>query len=231
MSEQNDLKTQKPTCGSGENGIPDDQILDSHAYSLHKSTEPVKWLHTTPFAILLLFGGIIFWAWQTISKESGLFKADNHGIILTSTTAMTGGTNGGADGTAESAFDKGKKLYNTPGGCVTCHMATGQGNEAAHFPPLANSEWVTGSEEIVTRIVLHGIQGPLKVGDKEYGLVPMIPTIWVAWPDEDIAAILTYIRNDWGNEAPEITAETVKRIRDEVGTRGPWTAAELEALK
>ena len=126
---------------------------------------------------------------------------------------------------------KGKKLYNTQGACVTCHQANGQGLQAGHFPPLANSEWVTGSEEIVTRIVLNGMQGPLKIGDFEYGAVPMIPTIWKDWSDEDIAAVISYIRNEWGNQAPEVTADTVKRIRAEVGTRAPWTAEELEAFK
>jgi mono/diheme cytochrome c family protein len=101
----------------------------------------------------------------------------------------------------------------------------------AKFPPLVNSEWVTGSEEVVTRIVLNGMQGPLKIGDVEYGAVPMVPTIWKDWPDEDIAAVISYIRNEWGNQASEVSADTVKRIRAEVGTRGPWTAEELEAYK
>jgi len=126
---------------------------------------------------------------------------------------------------------RGKELYNTQGACVTCHQANGQGLLTAKFPPLVNSEWVTGSEEVVTRIVLNGMQGPLKIGDVEYGAVPMVPTIWKDWPDEDIAAVISYIRNEWGNQAPEVSADTVKRIRAEVGTRGPWTAEELEAYK
>ena len=55
--------------------------------------------------------------------------------------------------------------------------------------------------------------GPIKVAGKDYGLVPMVPTIWVGWSDDDIAAVLTYIRNEWGNEAALVTPETVGRIR------------------
>jgi cytochrome c oxidase cbb3-type subunit 2 len=147
-----------------------------------------------------------------------------------------GGSANGESGAVESGggsqvFAKGKKLYNTPGACATCHQPNGQGLETANFPPLANSEWVTGSEEVVVRIVLHGVQGPLKVGDKQYGLVPMVPTIWASWSDDDIAAVVSYIRNYWGNEAPEVSRDTVKRIRDEVGARGPWKAEELEEYK
>ncbi len=135
-------------------------------------------------------------------------------------------------GRNSTLFKKGKKLYSTPGSCVTCHMTNGKGLEAAQFPPLVNTEWVTGSEEVLIRITLHGIQGPMKVGDKEYGLVPMVPTIWANWSDEEIAAVLTYIRNEWGNEASEISPETVKKIRAKDGKRrAPWTVKELEALK
>ena len=128
-------------------------------------------------------------------------------------------------------LSKGKKLYNTAGACVTCYQPNGQVLAAAHFPPLAGCEWVTGSEEVITRVVLNGIAGPIKVAGKDYGLVPMVPTIWVGWSDDDIAAVLTYIRNEWGNEAAPVTPETVGRIRSEVGTRGPWTDAELEPYK
>lgn len=143
----------------------------------------------------------------------------------------TGGTGADEFG-GNKVLAKGKKLYNTPGACITCHQANGQGNDAAQFPPLAGSEWVTGSEEVLTRVVLHGLSGPIKVAGKDYGGVAMVPTIWASWSDEEIAAVLSYIRYDWGNDASEVSAETVKRIRDAEGTRTtPWTAQELEQFK
>ena len=114
---------------------------------------------------------------------------------------------------------------------MTCHQPNGQGLPPANFPPLVESEWVTGAEEVVVRIVLNGLQGPVTVGGKEYGLVPMVPTIWKTWSDDDIAAVISYVRNAWGNQATEVSADTVKKIRSEVGERSPWTVGELEAYQ
>ena len=58
----------------------------------------------------------------------------------------------------------------------------------------------------------------------------MVPTIWKTWSDADIASVLSYIRNDWGNEASEIDVETVSKIRAQEGERGPWTADELSEI-
>jgi len=226
----NNFDTQTSTCGSGENGVPDDQLLDKHASLLRKPNESSMGL-IAPLAFALFVGGTLFWAGHRLSLSSTSFIDDGSSMNLDANAAgIQNSESADTQSSRPSAFTKGKKLYNTPGACVTCHQANGQGLETAHFPPLANSEWATGSEEILTRIVLHGVQGPLKVGDKEYGVVPMVPTIWKAWPDEDIAAVITYIRNEWGNEAPEVTAETVKRIREKEGDRTPWTAEELQGL-
>lgn len=221
--------TQKPTCGSGENGVPDEQILDKHAFSLRNEKGSSSGLSITPLIFALFVGGTLFWAGHKLSVSNTTFRASEN--------SDQGGDPSGegelanAAGSPSSTFKKGKKLYNAAGSCVTCHQPNGQGLATANFPPLANSEWVTGSEEIVTRIVLHGVQGPLKVGDKEYGLVPMVPTIWKTWPDEDIAAVISYVRNEWGNQASEVSPETVKRIREKEGDRTPWTAEELQGIE
>ena len=231
MSDKN-FDTQTPTCGSGENGVPDDQLLDKHASLLRKPNESSLGL-LAPLAFALFVGGTLFWAGHKLSISSTSFNNSDYALTMGAQIAGAGNENNEAADSKSSqspAFSKGKKLYNTPGSCVTCHQANGQGLETANFPPLAKSEWVTGSEEIVTRIVLHGVQGPLKVGDKEYGVVPMVPTIWKSWSDEDIASVISYVRNEWGNEASEVSADTVKRIRSEVGERGPWTAEELQGL-
>lgn len=181
--------------------------------------------------------------WEVVPKPSANYLVD---YLLTlkqdydlpeSRIARGGdGQSGGASGADQfggnKVLAKGKKLYSTPGACITCHQPNGEGNDAAQFPPLAGSDWVTGSEEILVRVVLHGLSGPIKVKGKDYGAVPMVPTIWASWSDEEIAAVLSYIRFDWGNDASEVSAETVKRIRDEVGSRTtPWTAPELEQFK
>jgi mono/diheme cytochrome c family protein len=109
--------------------------------------------------------------------------------------------------------------------CSTCHQPNGGGVPGA-FPPLAGSEWVTGSEERLVRIVLHGLQGPITVAGQDYNNV-MAP-LGTLLKDEQIANILSYIRQTWGNSAPDVEPATVARIRSETaGHSGYWTAAEL----
>ena len=126
-------------------------------------------------------------------------------------------------------FARGKKLYNRSGACVTCHQPSGKGLTDI-FPPLAGADWGLEPDDVVVRIVLNGLQGPTRILGKDYS-VPCIPTIWREWPDTDIAAVITYTRNAWGNSGPVVSAETVKRIRSEVGTRAPWTVKELEVYQ
>ena len=96
------------------------------------------------------------------------------------------------------------------------------------------SEWVTGSEERVIRIVLHGLQGPIKVEGTDYNsAMPAFGRVAGSgynWTDDKIAAVLTYVRQEWGNQAGPITTEKVAEIRTKEGDHKPWTSAELEKL-
>lgn len=117
----------------------------------------------------------------------------------------------------------GKAVYQA--NCIACHQANGGGVPGA-FPPLAGSEWVAGSEERIVRIVLHGLQGPIKVAGQDYNNV-MAPLGGVL-KDEQIANVLSYVRQTWGNTAPDVEPATVTRIRAETATHsGYWTAEEL----
>lgn len=97
-------------------------------------------------------------------------------------------------------------------------------------PPLAGSEWVTGDEVRLSLILLHGIEGPIEVAGKKYDspeILPVMPS-HSTMDDGDIAAILTYIRNEWGNQAPPVTGRTVSSTRHlNQGRVYPWSVAEL----
>jgi len=117
----------------------------------------------------------------------------------------------------------GKKVFDTT--CIACHQANGLG-VPGQYPPLAASEWVTGSEERIIRIVLHGLNGPITVEGKEYNNV-MAP-LGGALKDEQVANVISYVRASWGNTAPEVTPEAVAKVRaDTAGRNTFWTAAEL----
>ena len=86
-------------------------------------------------------------------------------------------------------------------------------------PPLRNSQWVLGSEDLLGRIVLSGLKGEM--------LMPAMGTL----DDQQLSAILTYVRGAWGHAAGSISPETVARIRSSShGRAAPWTPAELLAL-
>jgi mono/diheme cytochrome c family protein len=126
-------------------------------------------------------------------------------------------------------FAKGKDIYNREGYCITCHQADGAGLESSGFPPLSKSKWVTGNSDRLIKLVLHGIYGPIEVNGKKYpGNVPMTPYGGML-NDEEMAAVLNYVRNSFGNSASTlITKEKVKSVREETkNQKGFYTSQEL----
>jgi hypothetical protein len=98
------------------------------------------------------------------------------------------------------------------------------------FPPLVGAEWVTGPQETLVRILLHGLAGPVQVAGATYeGAMP-------AWKDvlkdEEIAAIATYLRQWSPNAAPAVSGAQVTALRDAHADRtAPWSASELRAIE
>jgi mono/diheme cytochrome c family protein len=125
---------------------------------------------------------------------------------------------------AQQAPD-GAKIYAAT--CQACHQANGLGLPN-QFPPLVGSEWVTGSEDRLLRIILHGMTGEVEVeGEMFNGLMP---TWGPSFKDEELAAVATYVRQSWGNKASAVTTAMVTRVRLQYASRTtPWTARELLA--
>jgi mono/diheme cytochrome c family protein len=108
---------------------------------------------------------------------------------------------------AAAAVD-GKQLFG--GKCAACHQATGLG-VAGVFPPLAGSEWVIGDEKVLVNILLHGVNGEMQVKGNTYkGAMPG----WKSMNDSELAAVMSYIRSEWGNQAAAIKPDTVKAQRE-----------------
>lgn len=131
-------------------------------------------------------------------------------------------------GKDRDVFIAGKNMYSRDGYCITCHQADGKGLEASGYPPLAGTEWATGDEARAIKIVLNGLYGPLEVNGVSYpGQVPMTPFGGIL-KDEEIAAVLTYVRNSFGNKASVISTEKVKEVREATkGKKGFYTPEEL----
>ncbi len=110
-------------------------------------------------------------------------------------------------------FTMGKEIYAREGYCTTCHQPDGKGLSASQFPPLTGTNWVTGNEDRLIKIVLKGLMGPIDVVGKTYpGQVPMTPFGGLL-KDNEIAAVLTYVRKSFGNQASAILPDRVKKVR------------------
>ena len=148
----------------------------------------------------------------------------------------TDATDAGAPTWLAEQISSGKEIYMkaAPGGglCFTCHQPNGQGL-AGQFPPLAGSDWVLGDKEKLIKISLYGLMGPIQVNGVDYNGVMVPPGIPPgSLTDQQVADVLTYIRNDWGNSASAVTPNEVASVRDKIKDRAPmqmWTAAELNA--
>ena len=93
-------------------------------------------------------------------------------------------------------------------------------------PPLEGSEWVSGSENRLIKIVLHGLHGAIQVAGKAYN--QEMPGFGPILTDADIASLLSHVRRRYGGVQAAVPPEAVARIRAANGTRrNYWTAEEL----
>jgi mono/diheme cytochrome c family protein len=101
----------------------------------------------------------------------------------------------------------GKNIYNTY--CLSCHQKDGSGVPGM-YPPLQNSNIVTGDKDKLIHILLNGLEGEIEVnGDIYDGVMPKQSNL----TDEQIANVLTYIRQNLGNKAGEVRMEEVAKMR------------------
>ena len=97
---------------------------------------------------------------------------------------------------------------------------------AGAFPPLAMSDWVTGEARAPVRIVLYGLQGPVQVSGATFN--GTMPAFGARLTDQELAAVLSYVRSSWGNDAPAISPGEVRAVREaEAGRTRPFTPGDM----
>ena len=126
----------------------------------------------------------------------------------------------------------GKEVFHRESHCKTCHQPNGQGLPNL-YPPLDGSVWVTGSQDRIIRIVIDGMHGNIRVNGKTFSSPPLPPMTGFRHllSDEEIAAVLTYVRNSWSNRAKPVTTSKVASVRAEKRDADStfWDAADLLA--
>lgn len=121
-----------------------------------------------------------------------------------------------------ATMQRGQAVYSRT--CIACHQPTGKGL-APVFPSIAGAPIVNGDPTLPIKFILQGLIGPITVDGVTYNSM-MPPVAGVS--DQDIADVLTYVRQSFGNRSNAVTIEQVKAVRAANAARtAPWTTAEL----
>ena len=207
-----------------------EDVQQVHAAIQLEKLEPRVGLEPLSLWLIAIYGLAIFFGGAYLGRFSGNFSGDGldplGGAPRVSKTGATGP--GGAQTQELSPADRGKKVFMA--NCAVCHQPNGLGAAGQGYPPLAGSEWVTGSTKRLGMIVLKGLQGPITVKGQSYGTAVM-----QAWDttlnDTKIADVLTYIRQEWGNKGGPVSPEGIKALRKELASHsGSFTEADLKAV-
>ncbi|MDT0688968.1 copper-containing nitrite reductase [Salegentibacter sp. F188] len=110
------------------------------------------------------------------------------------------------DGALGEQMERGKSIYAQ--NCLACHQATGAGIPNA-FPPLASSDYLNADVHRAIEVVKRGLNGEIEVNGNVYNSV--MPKINIS--DEEVADVLTYIYNNWGNNKTLVTTEMVGKVK------------------
>ena len=171
----------------------------------------------------------VFWAGTSFSGGFGslLFQRDNYTVHPGSITAKAGGPGAPGAGEGPSVAEQGAAILSAQN-CAACHQPTGLGVPGT-YPPLAKSEYVNGGTRRLGMILLKGLQGPVKVEGNTYN--GSMPPWGTALTDKKIAAILTYVRQAFGNSSAPVTPEQITDARKEFANHpASWSEAELQAV-
>ena len=186
-------------------------------------TEPTVATAEMPVVFVVILALLIFAGGMFLSSNGGGFSSTVYGQY-TSTNELAALA---PQDEGNKQFALGREVYGRT--CVPCHQPSGAG-VAGQFPPLADSEWVVAPKaDRLVRIVLDGLQGKLMVKGVEWS------NVMVRWKevlsDDEIAAVLTYVRNEWGNKGSAVDPANVKAIRAlEKDRNESWTSDELQKI-
>lgn len=201
--------------------LSDPEMQKVHDQLMREKEEPREGFPPLPIALLFLFSIVIFTCGIYLGKKSAGFRWDVYDPNFDPAAL---------DQPRETpAFDpiaRGERVFSQQ--CAQCHQASGQGVPGV-YPPLDGASWVVDNRVMPTAILLNGLMGEIEVQGNVYS--GNMPAFGGLLSDRDLGAVLTYVRQAWGNGAGPITEEQVAEARARYGDRAsPWQAAELRDL-
>lgn len=199
--------------------MQDEQMQDIHAQLMREKEEPSESFSPIPVFLVFVIMILGFWGGIYLVLYSGEFRADAFDPKFKAAATATVLPE-------ISLFDRGAKVYRNQ--CAQCHQSEGDGVSGV-YPPLVDSDWVTGHPEVIARILINGLNGPIEVKGNSYnGNMPAFGPGGLDLKPKEIAGVITYVRQEWGNDASEMTEAMIEDyLKDYSGRSTPWQAVEL----
>lgn len=184
--------------------------MQNNPNKLSENADPFEQHNPVPKIVLALVMALVVWAvcYIFVQELGGDVELGDRRdpIALAGGAAASGGSIDGAQVFAAN--------------CQACHQASGKGLPGV-FPPLANSNWVTGDPVVAANILLHGMTGKIEVAGTTYD--GAMPPFGQQLNDDELAAVLTHIRSQWGNAAVAVSSAQIAAARTAGAERKqPW---------
>ena len=208
-------------------------VTEVHAAIAREHAEPSADVTPIPTWLSIVCAAALCWAGAYIGVFNGGFSGKVYNEYESSPSAffpLPGGAMAGGGGAVVelTLLQLGAKTYKET--CINCHMPNGLGQPGA-VPALAGSEWVDGAEYNEKRLVgmvLKGVKGPVIVKGANFNSQMQA---WEPLGPKKIAAVLTYVRQEWGNKGGEITEAQVVAAKKEFANHSDqWTVEEIKQI-
>ena len=217
MSEEN--QTSEEIRSSG---MKDDELVSKHVRLNQIKHEPTKGFLQAPLIFVFVFGCLIFVCSIQLAHTTNDFQLHPPKEIVELTPEEKEALR------LDRKISSGEKIFAVR--CASCHQANGLGI-TGQYPPLAGSKWATANPEIITNIILKGLKGEIVVKGETYGTSAAVNMAAVAINDREIANVVTYVRQAWGNDANEVFEDEVASTRaGSVEQEEQWTGDQLVSM-
>ena len=203
-------------------GMKDDALVDEHVRLSEFKHEPTKGFLQAPLIFVFVFGCLIFVCSIQLAHTTNGFQLHPPQEIVELTPEEKEALR------LDRKVSSGEKVFAAR--CASCHQTNGLGI-TGQYPPLAGSKWVTSDPGLITNIILKGLKGEIVVKGEKYGTSAAVNMAAVPINDREIANVVTYVRQAWGNEANEIFEDEVSSIRaDSSDQQDQWTGDQLISM-
>ena len=199
-------------------------VTDVHASVKREKDDPQTGLEPATISVFAICAVFLMIGGAYLGANGGF----NGASVLPGYTPEPPKTEGAAveDDPRAAWLKAGKKKFTN---CASCHALNGLGKPGV-YPPLKGSEWVTGGTERLAALILYGLVGPITVSGQSYSGQEKMPAHKDSFSSEQIAQVMSYIRNNWGNEGSFVTTEMVESVKQKYADRSSeFKNAELPA--